>query len=71
MKATATGALSEPFRSQYGWHVLEVQERREQDLSEETRRNMATQLLHNRRFDEELQAWLKELRDEAFVEMRL
>ncbi|MCZ6710503.1 MAG: peptidylprolyl isomerase [Gammaproteobacteria bacterium] len=71
MNATATGSLSEPFRSQYGWHVLEVQERREQDLSEETRRNMATQLLHNRRFDEELQAWLKELRDEAFVEMRL
>jgi peptidyl-prolyl cis-trans isomerase SurA len=71
MNATATGALSEPFRSQYGWHILEVQERREQDMSEETRRNMAAQILHQRRFDEELQEWLKELRDEAFVEMRL
>jgi peptidyl-prolyl cis-trans isomerase SurA len=71
MYATTTGELSEPFRSQYGWHVLEVQERREQDLSEETRRNMAMQILHQRRFDEELQEWLKELRDEAFVEMRL
>ncbi len=71
MHGTPTGELSEPFRSQYGWHVLEVQERREQDLSEETRRNMAMQILHQRRFDEELQEWLKELRDEAFVEMRL
>ena len=71
MNATPTGSLSEPFRSQYGWHVLQVQERREQDLSEETRRNMAVQILHQRRFDEELQEWLKELRDEAFVEMRL
>jgi peptidyl-prolyl cis-trans isomerase SurA len=71
MYATTTGELSEPFRSQYGWHVLEVQERREQDLSEETRRNMAMQILLQRRFDEELQEWLKELRDEAFVEMRL
>lgn len=71
MNATTTGSLSEPFRSDYGWHVLEIQERREQDMSEETRRNMATQILHKRRFDEELQVWLKELRDEAFVEMRL
>lgn len=71
MRATATGEISAPFRSQYGWHVLEVLERREQDLSEETRRNMAMQILHQRRFEEKLQEWLKELRDEAFVEMRL
>ena len=71
MGATVTGEVSEPFRSQYGWHVLEVLERREQDLSEETRRNMAMQIVHQRRFDEKLQEWLKELRDEAFVEMRL
>ena len=71
MRATPTGEISAPFRSQYGWHVLEVLERREQDLSEETRRNMAMQILHQRRFEEKLQEWLKELRDEAFVEMRL
>jgi peptidyl-prolyl cis-trans isomerase SurA len=71
MNETQTGSLSQPFRSQYGWHVLDVQERREQDMSEEARRNMAVQILHQRRFDEELQEWLKELRDEAFVEMRL
>ncbi len=71
MRATPTGEISVPFRSQYGWHVLEVLERREQDLSVETRRNMAMQILHQRRFEEKLQEWLKELRDEAFVEMRL
>jgi peptidyl-prolyl cis-trans isomerase SurA len=71
MAETPTGQLSQPFRSQYGWHVLEVIDRREQDMSEEARRNMALQILHQRRFDEELQEWQKELRDEAFVDVRI
>lgn len=71
LAATPTGELSAPFRSQYGWHVLEVLERRDQDMSQEARRNMALQILHQRRFDEELQKWQKELRDEAYVEVRL
>jgi peptidyl-prolyl cis-trans isomerase SurA len=71
MLETETGALSEPFRSQYGWHVLEVLDRREQDMSQEARRRMAVQILHQRRFDEELQEWQKELRDEAYVELRI
>ncbi len=71
MAATATGEISPPFESQYGWHILEVQERREQDMSQEARRNMAMQILHGRRFEEELEKWVKELRDEAFVEVRL
>ena len=71
MNATAAGELSPPFESRYGWHVLEVQDRRTHDMGEEARRNMALQILHQRRFDEELQAWLKEIRDEAFVEIRM
>ena len=71
MQSTAEGAFSEPFLSQFGWHVLLVEDRREQDMSDEARRNMALELLHNRRFEEERQEWLKELRDEAFVEIRL
>jgi peptidyl-prolyl cis-trans isomerase SurA len=63
--------LSEPFRTQYGWHILEVQDRREQDMSLEARQDMALQILHGRRFEEELEKWLKEIRDEAFVELRL
>jgi len=71
MNATPTGELSEPFESAYGWHVIEVLDRRTQDMGEEARRNMAIQILHQRRFEEELQKWLKEIRDEAFVEIRL
>jgi len=40
-------------------------------MSEDARRNMAVDLLHRRRFEEERQEWLKEIRDEAFVELRL
>ena len=71
MDATAIGDISEPFESQYGWHVLTVEGRREEDMSEDARRNMAVDLLHRRRFEEERQEWLKEIRDEAFVEVRL
>ncbi len=71
MNATRTGELSEAFESDYGWHVIEVLDRRTQDMGEEARRNMAIQILHQRRFEEELQKWLKEIRDEAFVEIRL
>ena len=71
MQSTDEGAFSEPFLSQFGWHVLLVEGLREQDMSDEARRNMALELLHSRRFEEERQEWLKELRDEAFVEIRL
>ena len=71
MAATETGSVSEPFRSEYGWHVMEVLDRREQDMSEEARKDMALQILHGRRFEEELEKWMKELRDEAFVEIRM
>ena len=71
MAATPTGGMSVPFESQYGWHILEVLDRREQDMSQEARRNMALQILHGRRFEEELEKWTKELRDEAFVEVRI
>ena len=69
--ATEVGVVSEPFETRYGWHVLEVQDRRVADLSEEARRSMAVEILHTRRFEEETEKWLKELRDEAFVEIRL
>ena len=71
MAATATGELSDPFQSEFGWHVLEVLDRREQDASEEARRDYATRVLHSQRFDERLEEWLTEIRDEAFVDQRL
>lgn len=71
MNATEIGELSEPFRSQFGWHILEVTDRRAQDMSEEVRRRQAMQILRERRYDEALQAWLQEIRDEAYVEIRI
>ncbi len=62
------GVLSEPFRSQTGWHIAEVLERRVSDLSTIYIRNQAENALRNRKFDLELQNWLIEIREEAFVE---
>jgi len=71
LRETPTGKLSEPFRTKYGWHVLQVMDRREHNMSEDARRNLAIRTLHNRRYEEELQQWLKEIRDEAYVEIRV
>lgn len=60
--------LSEPFRSETGWHIAEVMGRRESDLSLEYSRVQAENALRNRKFDLELQNWLIEIREEAFVE---
>lgn len=71
MDNAEVGVVTEPFRSKDGWHILEVQERRDHDMSEEAMRNMAVRVLHTRRFEEELEIWLGEIRDEAYVEIRL
>lgn len=63
--------VSEPILTQFGWHILEVTERRDEDLSEEVIRNKARNLLISRRFEDEVQIWLQELRDEAFVEIKI
>jgi len=63
------GELSEPFRTSFGWHVAEVTGRREQDLSREYRRQQATNALRTRKFDVELENWMLEIRDEAYVKI--
>ena len=71
MGMTQTGQLSEPFLSPFGWHVLRVDDRRIQNISDEARRELAIDILFKRRFEEERQEWLKEIRDEAYVEIRI
>ena len=71
MRSTAAGQISEPFRTEYGWHVLKVDSIRTADMSEEYRRLRARQALHQRRFAEELELWTTELRQEAYVDIRL
>ncbi|MEH6467151.1 MAG: peptidylprolyl isomerase [Porticoccus sp.] len=63
--------VSEPFQSQFGWHILQVTERRKQDFSEDIQRSQAHNILKRRKFDEELEIWLKEIRDEAFIDIKL
>jgi peptidyl-prolyl cis-trans isomerase SurA len=71
MNATASGEISDVFRTQFGWHFLEVMERRDFDITEQMRRNQARNILYRERFDEELNLWLRKIRDEAFVEIKL
>ena len=71
VRETPVEKLSDPFQTKFGWHVLQVMDRRQHDMSEDARRNLAIRVLHNRRYEEELQEWLKEIRDEAFVEIRV
>lgn len=71
MAKTPSGELSKPFQSPYGWHVLEVLGRRATDSSEQYREQQAMTVLRNRKYDEELQAWLRQIRDEAYVEIKL
>lgn len=70
MQTTATGDISSPIRSQFGWHVLQVTERRDADIGEEVQRNQVRQMLYARRFDEELPIWLRKIRSEAYVDLK-
>ena len=70
MARTAIGQLSKPFESQFGWHVLQVIDRRSTDSSAQMREQQALNLLRNRKYDEELQTWLRQIRDEAYVEIK-
>ncbi len=71
MSETAQGVVSKPFKSQYGWHILEVLGRRATDSTEQAREQQALNVLRNRKYDEELQTWLRQIRDEAYVEIKL
>ncbi len=63
--------VSPPFRTQFGWHILEVSARRQYDDTDKYVRNAARQAIGERKAEEETQAWLQRLRDEAYVEYRL
>lgn len=71
MDALPKSGLSEPFRSQFGWHIVQVLDRRDFDATDEVKRNKAKLALRERKADEALQLYLRKLRDQAFVEKRL
>ncbi|MDO9052204.1 MAG: peptidylprolyl isomerase [Methylotenera sp.] len=71
MNELENNQISEPIRSPFGWHIIQVLERRKQDMSKEAARLKARQEIRTRKADEAYQDWVRELRDRAYVELRL
>ena len=65
------GIITEPFRTQFGWHIVEVLDRRTYDNSEDIRRNSCVSQVRNNKLASESELWVRRLRDEAFVETRI
>jgi peptidyl-prolyl cis-trans isomerase SurA len=71
MRMLKPGEISEPVQSPFGWHLIQVVERRTQDVSKERQRQAARQAIRARKADSAFQEWLQRLRDRAYVEYRL
>ena len=70
MKDTAAGAISAPFETQFGWHILLVEDRRQTDVGAENQRNQVRNMLYGRRFEEELPIWLRKIRSKPMWKSR-
>lgn len=71
MNDLGLGEISEPVLSPFGWHVIQVIERRQQDMTKEATRLKARQEIRARKSEEAYEDWIREMRDRAFVELRL
>ncbi|WP_058553400.1 peptidylprolyl isomerase [Thiohalocapsa sp. ML1] len=71
MDALAPNEVSEPFKSPFGWHIVQVLERRRQETTDALMRMRAEDALRRRKAEEATEIWLRQLRDEAYVDLRL
>lgn len=71
MNALAIGEISEPVQSQFGWHVILVEERRTKDMAEQYLRNMARQALFERRAMAAFESWLQQVRNQSYIDNRM
>jgi peptidyl-prolyl cis-trans isomerase SurA len=70
MDALALGEMSDVFKSRFGWHLIKVYDRREENMAEEYKRGKARQQIRQRKINEDMENWLRTMRDEAYVEFR-
>ena len=63
--------ITEPFHTQYGWHIAQLLGRRQFDNTDELKRRQAAEAIRESKADEETELWLRRLRDEAYVEYKL
>ena len=63
--------ISEPFRTQYGWHIVQLLGKRRHDNTQEAMRTKAREQIRQRKVEEETELWLRQLRDESYVEIRM
>lgn len=71
MDALEPGEISQPFRTQFGWHIVKVMERRDHDNTENAKRTSARNVIKQRKIKENEQDWLRGLRDDAYIQYRL
>ena len=69
--STKIGEFSEPFKSRFGWHVIQVTDRRIYDNTDELKENSCVQRVRNGKLEEETELWMRRIRDEAFVDKRI